>query len=146
MLIEVEEPGRGVMPKGLEEFEPGSTDREDPSFGDRLVVLARGRRVCVMPPPTPYSARCVSVSITTVRIATLKFARGLAEPGGARYPIAPQYTPRGAASSSAMMRIVETFGAPVTDPLGNRARSTSTNVVPGRSCEPMLDVRCQTVS
>ena len=38
-----------------------------------------------MPPPTPYSATPLSASTTTVRMATLKHARGPGAPSGARY-------------------------------------------------------------
>ncbi len=99
-----------------------------------------------MPPPTPYSAVRVWVSRTTVRIATLKFERGSPDPGGARYPIAPQYGPRAESSRSAMILVVRTFGAPVTDPLGNRARNVSSSVISGRRSPSIVEVSCQTVS
>jgi hypothetical protein len=43
-----------------------------------------------MPPPTPVLGDLGSASRITVRIATLKFARGSPEPGGRGSPIAPQ--------------------------------------------------------
>jgi hypothetical protein len=45
-----------------------------------------------------------------------------------------------------MIAIVETFGAPVTEPLGNRARKTSVRAIPGLSVPPIAEVSCQTVS
>ncbi len=99
-----------------------------------------------MPPPTPYSATWVSVSSTTVRIGTLNRAEGPAAPFGARKPTAPQYTPRGESSSSAMSCIVRTLGAPVTDPQGNSARNTSTSDVAVSSSADTVEVSCHTVS
>ena len=99
-----------------------------------------------MPPPTPYSATPVSASTTTVRMATLKHARGPGAPAGARYPIAPVYTPRGESSRSRMICIVRTLGAPVTDPHGNSARSTSAVLRPGSRRAVTVDVICHTVS
>jgi hypothetical protein len=41
--------------------------------------------------------------------------------------MAPQYGPRRTGSSPSMICIARIFGAPVTDPPGNVARSRSTN-------------------
>ena len=38
------------------------------------------------------------------------------------------------------------FGAPVTDPHGNRARTTSPSAAPGRSVAWTVDVICVTVA
>ena len=76
----------------------------------------------VMPPPTPYSAVPVWASSMTVRIGTPNLAAGSPDPGGERNPTAPQYTPRGESSSSAMISMVRTLGAPVTDPQGKSGR------------------------
>ena len=78
-----------------------------------------------MPPPTPYSAVPVCASSMTVRIGTPNRAAGSPDPGGDRNPTAPQYTPRGESSRSAMISIVRTLGAPVTEPHGNNAANTS---------------------
>ena len=99
-----------------------------------------------MPPPTPYSAAWVSSSTTTVRMATLKQARGPGASGGARKPIAPVYTPRGESSRSRMISMVRTLGAPVTDPHGNSARSASVAETPWRSRAVTVEVICHTVS
>ncbi len=98
-----------------------------------------------MPPPTPYSARPDSPSTVTVRIATLNLAAG-PRSGGASRPTAPQYTPRGESSRPAMICMLRTFGAPVTEPLGNSARKTSARPAPGASSEDTVDVSCHTVS
>ena len=45
-----------------------------------------------------------------------------------------------------MIRIVDTFGAPVTDPQGNNAEKTSATPTSGRRLAPTVDVSCQTVS
>ncbi len=45
-----------------------------------------------------------------------------------------------------MIRIVRTFGAPVTEPLGNSARRTSIGSAPPGSRDVTVDVSCQTVS
>ena len=45
-----------------------------------------------------------------------------------------------------MIRIVATFGAPVTEPLGKSARNTSSRLARGASCARMEEVSCQTVS
>ena len=45
-----------------------------------------------------------------------------------------------------MIPIVETFGAPVTEPHGNSARKTSSRETPGRRSASTLEVSCQTVS
>src|SRR3954468_10462429 len=100
----------------------------------------------VMPPPTPYSARRETVSTVTVRIATLNRACHPPRGAGARKPIVPVYTPRGESSSSEMISIVRTFGAPVIEPDGKIARITSTNVVAGSSEALTVDVICQTDS
>ncbi|GIU98707.1 MAG: hypothetical protein KatS3mg014_0323 [Actinomycetota bacterium] len=42
--------------------------------------------------------------------------------------------------------MVETFGAPVTEPLGNRARKIPTRSTSGRSSAVIVEVSCQTVS
>ena len=46
-------------------------------------------------------------------------------PAGSNQPIAPQYGPRRTGSSSSMISIARIFGAPVIDPPGKVARSTS---------------------
>jgi hypothetical protein len=45
-----------------------------------------------------------------------------------------------------MIRIVATFGAPVTDPLGNRHAKTRASEVPGSRSAPIVEVSCHTVS
>jgi hypothetical protein len=45
-----------------------------------------------------------------------------------------------------MIRIVRTFGAPVTEPLGNRAWNTLEIGVAGSSSAVTVEVSCQTVS
>ena len=45
-----------------------------------------------------------------------------------------------------MIRIVRTFGAPVTEPLGNSAPKTWSSVVPGRRSASTVEVSCHTVS
>jgi len=45
-----------------------------------------------------------------------------------------------------MIPIVETLGAPVTEPQGNKAANTSPIPTPGRSDAPTVEVSCQTVS
>ena len=57
------------------------------------------------------------------------------------YPIAPQYTPRGARSSSAMICMARIFGAPVTEPPGNAARSRSNASVSSRSTPVTVETR-----
>ena len=107
---------------------------------------ASARESHVMPPPTPYAARPVRASCSTVRIATLKRALGPTAPAGAMNPTVPQYTPRAATSRPAMIRIVDTLGAPVTDPLGNSAAKMSPSPISGRRSALTVDVSCQTVS
>ncbi len=45
-----------------------------------------------------------------------------------------------------MISIVRTFGAPVTDPLGNRPRKMSASPMLGSSSAETVVVSCQTVS
>ena len=59
-------------------------------------------------------------------------------------PIAPVYSPRGVLSSVSINCIVRCFGAPVIDPHGNSARSTSANDVRARNRASTVDVICQT--
>ena len=49
-----------------------------------------------------------------------------------RKPSAPEYTPRGPASSRSMISIVRSFGAPVIEPPGNAARMQSIAVASSR--------------
>ena len=45
-----------------------------------------------------------------------------------------------------MILVVRTLGAPVTDPLGNRARNVSISVISGRRSPSIVEVSCHTVS
>ena len=56
----------------------------------------------------------------------------------------PVYTPRGAPSSSRMIRVVRTFGAPVTDPQGKRASKIPPSPISSRSLAVTVEVICQT--
>ena len=60
------------------------------------------------------------------------------------YPTTPAYGPRFTGSSSSMISIARTFGAPLTVPAGRVARKTSIAVLPGTSAPLTCDVRCMT--
>ena len=90
----------------------------------------------VTPLPTPNSASAVSRSTVTVRMATLNWASG----PGDMYPMLPVYTPRGESSSSEMISMVRTFGAPVTEPHGNAALRTSETPTPLRRRDRTVEV------
>ena len=53
----------------------------------------------------------------------------------------PQYTPRSVGSSSAMISMARTFGAPVIEPPGKVARSRSVAVTPGMSSPTTVETR-----
>ena len=97
---------------------------------------ARGAELNVTPPPIPYSASPDSASMTTVRMPTLNDAPGGGTPLGATKPIAPVYTPRGSVSRSRITCITRTFGAPVTDPLGNKPQTGRRAELPDRRRRP----------
>src|SRR5882672_1294776 len=78
--------------------------------------------------------------IKAVRIA---MARSMS-PLKPRYPTAPAYRPRLSGSSSSIISIARTFGAPLTVPAGNAARRTSTLSSPSRSLPSTLDTMCIT--
>jgi hypothetical protein len=75
-----------------------------------------------------------------VRIATLSSspASGLAK------PIAPVYASRPVDSSSAITSSAASFGAPVTEPGGNAARSSPASPTPSRSSPSTSETMCQT--
>ncbi len=66
-------------------------------------------------------------------------------PPGCMMPLAPQYTPLGVGSSSAMRRMAWRLGAPVTEPQGNKAERMSLMVAPSRLEAVMVEVICHTV-
>ncbi len=61
-------------------------------------------------------------------MATFQHARPWSETN----PTAPQYGPRRTGSSPSMIRIARTFGAPVTEPGGKAAPSSSATPIPAR--------------
>ena len=63
-----------------------------------------------------------------------------------QYPIAPQYTPRRVGSSSAMICIARTLGAPVIDPPGNAARTRSAGSLVGTRSPTTVETRWCTVA
>ena len=87
------------------------------------------------PEPIPISP-AASRKTTAVRIATLKSAR----PSGEMWPMAPQYTPRGSASSARVSSIARILGAPVTDPGGKMPCSSSVMPMPSFSVARTPDV------
>src|ERR1019366_10028976 len=67
-------------------------------------------------------------------------------PRKSRHPTAPAYAPRTSGSSSAMISMARTLGAPVTVPAGKQARNASTAESPERSF-PWIEVsRCMTLA
>ena len=78
---------------------------------------------------------------TIVRIGMLKSIAPVAD----TYPMAPQYTPRGARSSSAIISIARIFGAPVIEPPGNAARNRSNPSAPSRNTPVTVETRWCTV-
>ena len=91
-----------------------------------------------MPPPTSSHAWPPRLSI--VRMATLSSS----PKAGEAKPIAPQKACRVAPSSELMTFIAASFGAPVTEPGGNRARTISPSPTPDRRSAATSETRCQT--
>src|SRR5205814_8638658 len=71
-----------------------------------------GSESATIPPPALKYTR--PPRATAVRMAMLVSSA----PVTLKYPMAPQYTPRSEGSSSAMISIARTFGAPVIEPPG----------------------------
>ena len=86
------------------------------SFSAFSSVATESRTIA---PPAP--TLILSPALTMERITIFKSA----VPSKPRYPIAPEYTPRGPASRASMMLNVRSLGAPVIEPPGKVARSTS---------------------
>ena len=59
--------------------------------------------------------------------------------------MAPQYSPRGVLSSRSIHCIVRRLGAPVIEPQGNTARSSSAKPISGRSRACTVEVIWNTV-
>jgi hypothetical protein len=97
-----------------------------------------GVESATMPPPTP--SQTLSPENSNVRIATLSSSPA----AGLTWPIAPVYASRPVASSVLMICMARTFGAPVTDPGGNVARSRSESRTPGATRATTSDTRCHT--
>src|SRR5205807_7539160 len=99
-----------------------------------------GSESATMPPPTwKYTSL---PSTRQVRITMLVSAA----PESERYPMEPQYAARWVGSSSAMICIARTLGAPVTEPPGNAARRRSRASYPDASSPTTVETRCCTVA
>ena len=72
-----------------------------------------------MPPPTGNCSQPRPAVNVRIRIFVS------IAPSNPMKPRLPQYGPRAVGSSSAMISMARTFGAPVTEPPGNAARSRS---------------------
>ena len=94
-----------------------------------------------MPPPVP-SRYVPSPVVVSDRMTTPRSAR----PSAAIQPKAPEYAPRGPASTSSMICIVRSLGAPVIEPAGNSARSAATVPTSSRSRPRTVDTSWWTVS
>src|SRR5699024_3331911 len=79
------------------------------SFSAFSSVATESRTIA---PPAP--TLILSPALTMERITIFKSA----VPSKPRYPIAPEYTPRGPASRASMMLSVRSLGAPVIEPPG----------------------------
>src|SRR5438046_1137706 len=99
-----------------------------------------GSESATMPPPTwKYTSL---PSTRQVRITMLVSTA----PESERYPMAPQYAARWVGSSSAMICIARTLGAPVIEPPGNAARNRSTASCSGASSPTTVETRWWTVA
>src|SRR6266516_506154 len=99
-----------------------------------------GSESATMPPPTwKYTSR---PSTRQVRITKLVSSA----PESERYPMVPQYAARWVGSSSAMICIARTLGAPVIEPPGNAARNRSTASCSGASSPTTVETRWWTVA
>lgn len=89
-------------------------------------------------PPVAASIEVYAAAAgTAVRIAMLVSS----SPVTLQYPTEPQQTLCADASSSAMISIARSFGAPVIDPPGKAARSISSATAPGVSWPTTVDTR-----
>ncbi len=75
----------------------------------------------------------------SVRITML---RSMA-PSKSNSPIAPENTPRSVGSRRLMIFMASIFGAPVIEPPGKQARSSSTGPSSSRSSARMVETICQ---
>ena len=61
-------------------------------------------------------------------------------PLGWKKPTLPEYTPRRLASSSSMISMARTLGAPVMDPIGKVARKMASVVTSSRSVHCTVEI------
>ena len=135
-----------------------SSSRRIPAIGSKRIVSIRSNPVpstlansplakhsahssaslesATTPEPSPSESVFVESHRVKVRMATLKAASPLAS----IRPMEPQYTPRGAVSTSSTTCIARIFGAPVIDPHGNNAVMTSTAFTPSLSTPVTVEV------
>ena len=88
--------------------------------------------------PAPVPNRSSSSAIQNVRIATASSASPVS---ASTQPKAPQYTARGAVSSASIRRRAAILGAPVTEPGGKVAASSSGQPTSSRSTPSTYDTR-----
>src|SRR5262245_20251154 len=114
----------------------GSSARRSPAALCNVSSYSRsGSESATMPPPTGNCSQ--PPAAVKVRMRMLVSIA----PSKPIQPRLPQYGPRACGSSSAMISIARTFGAPVTEPPGNAAFSKSIAVRPLRSCPRTSETR-----
>src|SRR6516162_11089028 len=99
---------------------------------------ASGVESATIPPPACTWATPFLMTIVRKAMHESRF------PAKSRYRIPPAYIPRRVFSSSSMISIARTLGAPETVPAGKHAISASKQSTSSRSLPRRLDTRCIT--
>src|SRR5690606_18407749 len=126
----------------LTSYVPDATASSRDAFSSVSRHSRSGSDPQVIPAPVPNRSTAppsASRSIQKVRMPT---ASSPVPRSASTHPMPPQYGPRGAGSRSPMIRMALDLGAPVTEPGGKAASSSSGQPAPARSSPRTVDTRC----
>lgn len=94
-----------------------------------------------MPAPVPKRSTAASGSGRSIQKVRMPTASSPVPRSASTQPMPPQYGPRGAVSSASMIRRALDLGAPVTEPGGKAAASSSGQLASSRSSPRTVETR-----